>query len=105
MIKESCVNPSKVIRSMEILTGEAMLTASNPYARAYGCPMSSEPMKIEAEVLHPPALKFSANLKVEYKPEGQLISPPDHRKFLINGQIKKWIVVNYNGKLDSGLVE
>lgn len=104
MIKESCVNPDKVIRSMEILTGEAMLTASNTYARAYNCPMTSDPIRIDGEVLHPPALKFASNLKAEYSADGKL-NAPDHRKFLINGQLKKWVLVNFNGRVKSDLVE
>jgi hypothetical protein len=91
------MNPEEAEHVAKNVMKTAHLDQTNPYARKFQCPLNSTPMTAQAEILAPPAIAYAGNVIEQPQHDGRLQwNPPENRKYLINGRVDKWLVVNYN---------
>ncbi|KAI6172223.1 hypothetical protein M3Y98_00949400 [Aphelenchoides besseyi] len=106
MIKVARMDPKTMQDTIAEMNKHAFLTASNPYARKFGFQMESDSIKTTAEILHPPALVFRDRTIEEPDHSNRLQwRPPQNRRYLVSGEAKSWMLINYYRSTDNNVLE
>ncbi|KAI6183883.1 hypothetical protein M3Y97_00536500 [Aphelenchoides bicaudatus] len=100
VVKRNCkLGPDMTKQKTEEMLKQSFLGPSNPYTRTgrFELPVESSGIVSNAQLLHPPAIKFANNVREEPDRDGKLAwRPPNHRRFIEGGSVRTWMAVNYN---------